>query len=94
MAEWIWVLLCAASLVVTIPAVLRVRGRDIRRRVLTRTALLIGYLLLALLLLADAFVPTWTNATLRFTRGCVAGLGVGAIIGALALIVRWPQSHR
>jgi hypothetical protein len=56
--------------------------------VLARIFLVLGYLILAVLLLADIFVHDWSDPTLRFTRGCVAGLSAGAILGALGMVAR------
>jgi peptidoglycan/LPS O-acetylase OafA/YrhL len=88
MAVWIWVLACALSFALAAPFVFRAGRFGTPRTVLARIFLVLGYLVLAVLLLADIFVQDWSDPALRFTRGCVAGLGAGAILGALGLVAR------
>lgn len=86
MAEWIWAGVCVLSLALAAPCALQARRGDEPYASLAVAFLSLGYLLLAMLFVADAFVQRWSDPTLRFARGCVAGLGTGAILGALALL--------
>ncbi len=86
MSEWIWALLCALSLAVTAPLAAHAHRRGAPHASLAVAFLVVGYLLLAALFAADVVVQRWSDPTPRFARGCVAGLGTGAILGALVLL--------
>lgn len=86
MAEWIWAILSALSLVAIAPFVIQGCRRGAPHASLAIAFLTLGFLLLAVLFVADAVVQQWPDATLRFARGCLAGLGTGAILGALILL--------
>lgn len=86
MAEWIWAGVCALSLAVAAPLAVQARRRGAPHATLAGAFLVLGYLSLAVLLVADAIVQQWPDPTLRFARGCLAGLGAGAILGAVGLL--------
>jgi hypothetical protein len=94
MPEWIWAAAVAASIAVTVPLALRARREEAPHATVALLFLVLGYLLLAILFAADVIARHWSDPTLRFTRGCVAGLGVGAIIGAIILLVARPRRSR
>lgn len=87
MAEWIWAGIYALSFAATIPLAVRARRRHAPLAALILGIAVLGYVMLAVLFVADAFVEQWADPTLRFARGCAAGLGVGAILGAWGLLV-------
>ncbi|HEX6799690.1 MAG TPA: hypothetical protein VF116_18420 [Ktedonobacterales bacterium] len=86
MAEWIWAGVCVLSLALAAPFAVHARRRAVPYASLAVAFLSLGYLLLAMLFAADVVVQQWPDPTLRFARGCLAGLGVGAILGALGLL--------
>lgn len=86
MAEWVWAGICVLSLTIAAPFAVRAHRGGAPYASLAVIFLGLGYLLLALLFVADALVAQWLDPMLRFARGCMAGLGAGAILGALALL--------
>jgi hypothetical protein len=88
LAVWVWALACALSFALAAPFVFRAGRCGTPRAVLARIFLVLDYLVLAVLLLAEIFVQGWSDPTVRFTRGCVAGLGTGAILGTLGMVAR------
>jgi hypothetical protein len=93
MVVWIWALACALSFALAAPSSSALAG-SARRAVLAHIFLVLGYVVLAVLLLADIFVQDWSDPTVRFTRGCVAGLGAGAILGVLGMVARRAPGRR
>jgi hypothetical protein len=86
MPEWIWAVVCALGFAASVPLAVLAQRRSVPHATLILALFALGYLLLAALFAADALVQRWSDPTLRFTRGCVAGLGVGAVLGALGLL--------
>lgn len=94
MAEWIWVGICTLSFAATIPLSVRALRQHAPHAELILGFAVLGYMTLAALFMADAFVERWADPTLRFARGCAAGLGIGAILGVWGLLVARGLSSR
>lgn len=92
MPEWIWAVAGALACAATVALAARARQRRRPHAPVILGTVVIGCVLLAALFVADALVQQWTDPTVRFARGCVAGLGVGAILGALGLLATHVRS--
>lgn len=80
-------LLALVSLLVTASIMLRARARRAAHVTLTGLAMLVGYAALAVVFSADALMRQPLSPTLRFTRGFVAGIGVGLVLAGVVVLV-------
>lgn len=93
MVEWMWALAAALTFAATAPVALRASRSRAPHSRMALAFYGLGYLLLLVFFVADVLPHDRYDATLRFAGGCVAGLGVGAVLGALWLFATGCRSH-
>jgi hypothetical protein len=76
----------ALSLCLVVPLALRAHERRAPHRYLCSLCFLCGYTLLLVVFLVDAAIAVPLSPLLRFTRGFIAGLAVGLLLGGAVIL--------